>query len=43
MHHHHIAKAAALTLCALLLLSAPGCVRGEGPVRVALIVSSDTG
>ena len=43
MHHHHIAKTAALMLCALLLLSAPGCTRGEGPVRVALIVSSDTG
>ncbi len=43
MHHHHIAKTAALMLCALLLLSAPGCTRGERPLRVALIVSSDTG
>ncbi|MGN1249540.1 MAG: substrate-binding domain-containing protein [Candidatus Spyradocola sp.] len=43
MYHHHIAKAAALTLCVLLLLAAPGCVRQERPTRVALIVSSDTG
>ena len=43
MYHHHIAKAAALTLCVLLLLVAPGCVRQERPTRVALIVSSDTG
>lgn len=43
MHHHHIAKATALMLCALLLLFAPGCAHKERALHVALIVSSDTG
>lgn len=42
MHHHHIAKAAALMLLAVMLVWTCGCADG-GPKAVALILSSDTG
>ena len=42
MHHHHIAKAAALMLLAVMLVGLSGCA-DSGPVPIALILSSDMG